>query len=125
MKKKLTKVEIHKFADGELHIVQLNGTNNWTARFFPKRTYKTKNLHNSNIENARQIAYDWYSSFTKVHKNGKSVMAKSVSHTITEIHKYIDGKLHILIQTSYLSDLNKSLILPQLNIAPYKLLILN
>ena len=62
MKKKLTKIEIHKLADGELHIVQLNGTDNWTARFLPKKIYKTKNLHNSNIENARQIAYDWYAS---------------------------------------------------------------
>ena len=100
MKKKLTKIEIHKLADGELHIVQLNGTNNWTARFLPKKIYKTKNLHNSNIENARQIAYDWYASFTKIRKNGKPVMAKSVSHTITEIHKYIDGKLHIYKQSN-------------------------
>lgn len=100
MKKKLTKIEIHKLADGELHIVQLNGTDNWTARFLPKKKYKTKNLHNSNIENARQIAYDWYASFTKIRKNGKPVMAKSVSHTITEIHKYIDDKLHIYKQSN-------------------------
>jgi integrase len=95
MKKKQIKTEIHKFADGELHIFQDNGAKNWTAKFYPKKKYKSKNIQSTNIEIAREIAYSWYLNLTKVHKDGNPIMAKVRSHTITEMHKYLDDKLHI------------------------------
>ena len=98
MKKKQIKAEIHKFADGELHIFQLNGAKNWTAKFYPKRRYKAKNIRETNMALAREIAYDWYLSFTKIHKDGIPFMAKSRSFTITKMHKYLDDKLHIYLR---------------------------
>ena len=100
MKKKFINSEVHKFVDGELHIYQPNGSKYLSAKFYPRKKYKAKNIKSTKIDIAREIAYSWYLSFTKVHKHGKPFMAKSRSHTITDIHKYLDGKLHIYKQSN-------------------------
>jgi integrase len=51
---------IHKFCDDRLYVYKQSTTRNWYARFFAEGKYKVRSLGTSSLNEAKELAKDWY-----------------------------------------------------------------